>query len=117
MFKQFLAAFTIVATPALADAPVVNNVNVTKSGNFWSFDVTLSHKDTGWEDYANAWRVLDANGKELAVRKLAHPHVNEQPFTRSLSSIPIPADMTEVGIQASDTIGGWSSAVKKIKLR
>ena len=95
----------------------MNNVNITKSGDLWSFDVTLMHKDTGWDDYADAWRVLDMNGKELGVRNLAHPHVNEQPFTRSLSGIPIPADVTEVGIQASDSVGGWSSAVKKIKLR
>ena len=37
----------------------------------WNFDVTLSHKDTGWDDYANAWRVLDGDGKEqLGMRKL-----------------------------------------------
>jgi len=117
MFKHFLAALAILTSPALADAPVVSNVNVAKSGDAWNFDVTLSHKDTGWDDYANAWRILDGNGKELAVRNLAHPHVDEQPFTRSLSGIRIPADVTEVGIQASDTIGGWSSAVKKITLR
>ncbi len=117
MFKRTFIALTIIAAPAIADSPVVNNVNVTKSGDLWSFDVTLSHKDTGWDDYADAWRVVDANGKQIGIRKLAHPHVDEQPFTRSLSGVPIPPDVTEVGIQASDNIGGWSSAVKKIKLR
>lgn len=117
MFKHFVAALAILASPAFADAPVVSNVNVTKSGDAWNFDVTLSHKDTGWDDYADAWRILDGNGTELAIRKLAHPHVDEQPFTRSLSGIQIPTDVTEVGIQTSDTVGGWSSSVKKIKLR
>tara|TARA_R110002074_G_scaffold50540_5_gene128390 strand:- start:4004 stop:4357 length:354 start_codon:yes stop_codon:yes gene_type:complete len=117
MLKRLVAAFAILATPALADAPVVSNVNVSKSGDLWNFDVTLSHNDTGWEDYADAWRILDGNGKELGVRNLAHPHVEEQPFTRSLSGIRIPSDVTEVGIQARDTIGGWSSPIKKITLR
>jgi hypothetical protein len=117
MLKHLVATLAILATPAMADAPVVRNVNVSKAGDAWNFDVTLSHMDTGWDDYADAWRILDGNGKELGVRKLAHPHVDEQPFTRSLSGIRIPTDVTEVGIQARDTIGGWSSPVKKIKLR
>lgn len=117
MFKYIAAASLFLATPVFADAPVVVNVNVSKSGALWNFDVTLSHGDTGWDNYADAWRILDNTGKELGVRKLAHPHVDEQPFTRSLSGIAIPDDVTEVGIQASDSVDGWSSAVKKIKLR
>ena len=117
MFRYLATSLIILAAPAFADAPVVKNVNVSKSGDAWNFDVTLSHKDTGWDDYADAWRILDGDGKELGVRKLAHPHVDEQPFTRSLSGIRIPEGVTEVNIQASDTIGGWSSGVTKIKLR
>ena len=117
MFRYCATTLLFLAAPAFADSPVINNVNVSKSGDVWSFDVTLSHKDTGWDDYADAWRILDGDGKELGVRKLAHPHVDEQPFTRSLSGVRIPADVTEVSIQARETIGGWSSSVKKIKLR
>ena len=115
--KRIFTALFVMATPAFADAPVVENVHMKKLGNTWTFDVTLSHGDTGWEDYADGWRILDASGKELGVRKLAHPHVNEQPFTRSLSGVAIPQNVTEVGIQASDSIGGWSSPVKTIKLK
>lgn len=115
--KPLIFAITLLAGPALADAPVIKNVSMKKSGETWSFNVTLEHGDTGWDDYADGWRVLDSNGKELGVRVLAHPHVNEQPFTRSLSGVRIPADVTEVGIQASDSIGGWSSPVKTIRLR
>ena len=43
------------------------------------------HPDTGWDDYADGWRVLDMDGNELGMRVLHHPHVDEQPFTRSLS--------------------------------
>ncbi|MEM6304715.1 MAG: hypothetical protein AAF744_08350 [Pseudomonadota bacterium] len=115
--KYVFAALLLLTGPAFADAPVIKNVSMKKSGETWSFDVTLMHGDTGWEDYADGWRVLDMNGKELGVRVLAHPHVNEQPFTRSLSGVKIPADVTEVGIQASDSVGGWSSPVKTIRLR
>lgn len=117
MTKHILAALLILSGPAFADAPVVENVHMKKNGGTWTFDVTLTHGDTGWDDYADGWRILDAAGNELGVRKLAHPHVNEQPFTRSLSGVSIPSDVTEVGIQASDNVGGWSSAVKTIKLR
>jgi hypothetical protein len=117
MFKRLLTAAILFTTPALADAPVINNVHVTKLGNLWSFDVTLTHGDTGWDDYADGWRILDTDGKELGLRTLAHPHVNEQPFTRSLSGVSIPNGMTEVGIQARDSVGGWSSEVKTVKLR
>jgi hypothetical protein len=117
MKKYIFAATLFLSAPAFADAPTIENVNMRKSAGTWSFDVTLSHGDTGWDDYADGWRVLDADGKELGVRKLAHPHVNEQPFTRSLSGVRIPEGLKEVGIQASDSIGGWSSAVKTIRLR
>lgn len=117
MKKHIFTAILFLSAPAFADAPKIENVNMRKSGATWSFDVTLSHGDTGWDDYADGWRVLDSDGKELGVRKLAHPHVNEQPFTRSLSGVRIPEGEKEVGIQASDSIGGWSSAVKKIRLR
>ena len=117
MRKHIFAAIVILAGPAFADAPVIKNVTMKKSGDSWTFDVTLLHGDTGWDDYADGWRVLDGDGNELGFRKLAHPHVNEQPFTRSLSGVRIPADVTEVGIQARDSVGGWSSPVKTIKLR
>ena len=116
--KNFIAALVFAAAaPAFADAPVVENVSVKKMDGTWTFDVTLSHADTGWDDYADGWRILDGSGKELGVRKLSHPHVTEQPFTRSLSGVSIPSGVTEVGIQASDSIGGWSSAIKTVKLK
>lgn len=108
--------FALCATPVFADPPVINDVKAKKSGSSWTFDVTLSHGDTGWDDYADGWRILDTNGAVLGLRKLAHPHVNEQPFTRSLSGVAIPEGLSTVGIQASDSRGGWSSGVMQYKL-
>lgn len=117
MFKHAVLAFALTCTPALADAPKVGNVTFTKSGDMWTFNVTVSHTDTGWDDYADAWRITTADGIELGTRKLAHPHVDEQPFTRSLSAVQIPSDVKEVRIQASETVGGWTSNIVTVKLR
>lgn len=101
-------ALTLLATPAFADDPIIEKVAALHSGNGWRFDVTLSHPDTGWDDYADGWRVLDMQGNELGMRVLHHPHVNEQPFTRSLSGVQIPDGTSQVQIQARSNVDGWS---------
>lgn len=117
MLKLSFAALLISTLPALADPPEIRNVVAKQSGGTWRFDVTIAHGDTGWDHYADGWRVVDADGKELGLRNLAHPHVNEQPFTRSLSGVRIPRDLTEVGIQARDNLTGWGQEIKKVSLR
>lgn len=69
-----------------------------------TFSVTLKHKDSGWEHYANKWAVFTENGTLLGSRILHHPHVNEQPFTRSLSGISIPKGLKKVYIKAYDSV-------------
>jgi hypothetical protein len=69
-----------------------------------SLDVTVQHADEGWEHYANRWEVLFPDGEILATRVLAHPHVDEQPFTRSLDEVEIPSDLDEVVIRAHDSV-------------
>lgn len=103
-------ALILLALPALADPPVIEKVESRQTGATWQFDVTLSHGDTGWNDYADGWRVLDMDGRELGMRTLHHPHVDEQPFTRSLRGVHLPEATTEVQIEARDKIGGWSGA-------
>jgi len=116
MVKKSLFALVLLAQPAFADPPLVSEVQAEKANGYWSFSVTIKHADTGWDHYADAWRVVDKDGNELGLRNLAHPHVNEQPFTRSLSGVQIPDGMTEVGIQAHDTLTGWSDQIKTVKL-
>lgn len=70
--------------------------------NQYRFDVTLQHKDAGWDHYANRWEILDSDGNILATRTLYHPHVNEQPFTRSLTAT-IPATHKKVIIRGHDS--------------
>jgi hypothetical protein len=78
------------------------------SPGIWSVEVTLKHADSGWEHYADAWRVVAANGTVLATRTLYHPHVNEQPFTRGLAGVAIPEATQTVFIEAHDKVHGWS---------
>ena len=75
-----------------------------------TFNVTVKHGDTGWEHYADHWRVLGPDGDELGTRILLHPHVSEQPFTRSLSGIQIPKGIDQVMIEAHDKVHEYGGA-------
>ncbi len=81
-----------------------------------SFSVQVQHADSGWEHYADAWEVTTVDGTLLATRVLAHPHVNEQPFTRSLLNVSIPADVDEVMVRAHDSVHGYGGAQVKVRL-
>ncbi|MEM9011993.1 MAG: hypothetical protein AAGE18_12250 [Pseudomonadota bacterium] len=96
---------------ALAGDAQVVDVVATPSGDSWRFDVTVAHADTGWEHYADGWEVLAPDGTRLGYRELLHPHVNEQPFTRSLSGVVIPAEITTVTVRAHDNVDGWGEGV------
>ncbi|MEB8387069.1 hypothetical protein OO012_07515 [Rhodobacteraceae bacterium KMM 6894] len=104
------------ALPASADAPVVTEVSVHKEGMGWRFFVTLQHADTGWDHYVDVWDILDANGTVLATRKLHHPHVQEQPFTRSLGSVILPDGTREVFVRAHCSDGEVSKTLVRVAI-
>lgn len=99
------------AGPAFADMPRVTDVTARQSGGAWTFDVTVAHADEGWDHYADGWEVAADDGVVLGHRTLAHPHVTEQPFTRSLSGVEIPDGVQIVQIRAHDSVHGWGEAV------
>lgn len=113
---RYLILTALLASPVFADPPTIEDVRVSSDGDTWRFDVTIRHPDTGWDDYADGWRVLDMDGTELGMRVLHHPHVDEQPFTRSLGGVSIPEGTTEVQIQARDNVGGWSETTTVVNL-
>ncbi len=80
----------------------------------WRFAVTVEHEDTGWEDYADGWDVVMPDGTVVKpdpdshfTRLLLHPHVGEQPFTRSQSGILIPPDVDVITVRAHDLVDGF----------
>jgi hypothetical protein len=113
--KYCLLIFVMTCSSAHAGEADVVNVEVRKRGaNLYDFSVTVQHQDSGWEHYANRWEVLDEKGRVIGTRTLHHPHVNEQPFTRVLSGLVIPADVKTVTIRSHDSVheyGGNSVTV------
>ncbi len=102
-----MATLLMLSTMATADAPIVQEVTTDERGGSWTVSVTLTHTDTGWDHYADGWEVLAPDGTSLGIRVIAHPHVAEQPFTRSLGSIKIPDGIDHILIRARDNVDGW----------
>ena len=97
------------------EAAVVDAEAVRQNGG-WQISVTLRHADEGWSHYADLWQVLAPDGTVLGERVLAHPHVNEQPFTRSLQGVAIPDGLDRVLIRARDSYHGFSEQLYELKL-
>lgn len=111
-----LIVLALAATPALAGPADVLKAEARSAGGGWSFDVTVAHADTGWEHYADAWRVVGPDGTVYGTRTLLHPHVGEQPFTRSLSGVAIPVEVAAVRVEAHDLVHGWGGAAVEVTL-
>ena len=109
----------LLALPLIVVAGEVEIVAVKmqpEGGGSYRFDVTLRHRDTGWEHYADGWQLLDPNGKLIAERILYHPHVNEQPFTRSLSGVALPASIDHLFVRAHDNVHGYAQRQWRVEL-
>lgn len=106
------AVFSAVAgEPSVLDATARANINGT-----YAVSATIFHKDEGWKHYADKFDVLDENGQILATRILYHPHVDEQPFTRSISNVAVPVGTTSVVIRAHDLVHGYGKRTFTLQL-
>ncbi len=83
----------------------VIDVEISGDGPY-TFAVTVASPDTGWDKYADEWRIESETGEVLGVRELTHPHVDEQPFTRSLGGMDIDPG-TSVVVAARDSVEGY----------
>ncbi len=101
--------------PAFAGEADVVSVDVSGSGTDFRFSVAVKHADTGWDHYANKWEVVGEDGTVYGTRVLAHPHVNEQPFTRS-GSAKIPKGIKTVIVRAGDSVHGLGGKEIKVTL-
>ena len=102
-----LIAAIPVLTASAGPADVLSADIQRDADGTYTISVEVEHDDDGWDHYADAWDVLGPDGDILATRKLAHPHVNEQPFIRSKSGIAIPENIAEVTIRAHDLEHGY----------
>lgn len=95
----------LIATAAFAGEAVVLAASASQDiRGTWTVSATILHDDTGWEHYADRFDVLAPDGTVLGSRTLFHPHVEEQPFTRSLSSLSIPDDVDVIIVRAHDNV-------------
>ncbi|MDA0367940.1 MAG: hypothetical protein O3C65_10820 [Proteobacteria bacterium] len=119
ILRKLLVALILVgaATPAVSGSADIVSVDVRRTGpGLYRFDVTLRHPDTGWAHYADKWEVLAPDGRVLATRTLLHPHVEEQPFTRSLGGVNIPPTVGRVTIRGHDNVDGYGKVTKTVEI-
>ena len=118
MLRCFLFCLSIFGFSAPASAGEADVIAVeveALGGNKFRFDVTVEHEDDGWDHYANGWQVLTLDGEVLGTRELAHPHVEEMPFTRS-KVISVPAGITTVTVRARDLVHGFGGQEMTVTL-
>jgi len=108
IYRLALIVVIFAATTVYAGEADVVGVKVKEKGeNLFYFSVSVHHNDEGWDHYADKWDVVAPDGTVLGTRILHHPHVNEQPFTRSLSGVKIPDTIETVTIRAHDSVHGY----------
>ena len=104
VFVVFVLSFVC----AYADKADVWSVELEETApGVYTIIAEVEHADDGWDHYADAWQVLTPDGKVIATRELAHPHMNEQPFIRSLSGVEIPDGVAEITVRARDLVHGF----------
>ncbi len=99
----FAAALLLASSPSWPGEADVIDVKVECRSDC-TFQVTVRHADSGWDHYADQWEILTPDRKLIAKRVLYHPHVHEQPFTRSLSGVRIPPGVKRVIVRARDKV-------------
>lgn len=111
-------AFGALATgAAFAGEADVVDVKVRRAApGVYDFDVTVKSADKGWNYYADAFEVLSPEGAILGRRVLLHPHETEQPFTRDLYGVRIPAGIERVTVRARHKPKGYDGKTLSIKL-
>jgi len=117
MMRNLLLAVLFVAQPAFAGEADVVDVKVRRNASgAYDFDVTVKSVDKGWDYYADAFEVLGPDGRVLGRRILYHPHETEQPFTRDLYGVRIPAGVTHVTVRARHKPKGYDGKVQRVAL-
>lgn len=122
-----LAIIATTTSAVLADAPVpdrlaidpgecishidyaqVVDAEIRRSGSSWTVSATVRHADSGEDHYADLFVAVDPRTmRVLGERVLWHPHVHEQPFTRTMTGLDIPDGVDQVLIVARCNVHGF----------
>ncbi len=106
-----------VAARAEQQFPDVLAVKVQpRGGDRFDFDVTVSSPYDTPRRYADAFRVSGRDGRVWGERKLLHDHADEQPFTRDLYGVVVPAGVRLVVVQARDQKYGYGGKSVEVTL-
>ena len=113
--KPLLAIVLLImaGTVSAGEADVVDGKITALGDGRFRIDATVLHEDAGWDHYADRWDVLAVDGRILGTRELAHPHENEQPFTRSLTLI-LPEGISVVMLRANDFVHGLGGKILEL---
>lgn len=87
-----------------------------RPANTFEFDVTVSSPYDTPRRYAYGIRATAKDGAVLGQRKLFHDHASEQPFTRTLRVVLIPAAVRVVLNQARDSKYGYGGKTVEVTL-
>ena len=102
--------------PVVAGEADIIDASAQRVGDQWRISATIRHADTGWDHYANGFEIVGPDGTVLGTRVLYHPHVEEQPFTRS-HTMAIPDGVAEVIVRALDSVHGGGGAEMTVPLQ
>ncbi|OGA09225.1 MAG: hypothetical protein A3D95_08815 [Betaproteobacteria bacterium RIFCSPHIGHO2_12_FULL_69_13] len=115
--RWFLFGIALACSGAWAGEADVIDVKARRSApGTYDFDITVKSVDKGWEYYADAFEVLAPDGKLLGRRILLHPHETEQPFTRDLYGVKIPAGIERVIVRARHKPKGYDGKTLSVTL-
>ena len=117
-------ADTAAAPPAETDGSAVEQMLpdviggeiMAEDDGTWTVRATISSPYDTPQRYADAWRVLDPDGNVLGVRELAHDHASEQPFTRALAGVDVPAGVATLTLEGRDRANGWGGGTFDLDL-
>lgn len=108
-------ARVIAAEPQKFPDVVAAKVRASGADTF-DFDVTVSSPYDTPQRYADAFRVVGADGTVFGERLLLHDHAGEQPFTRDLYGVKIPRGVRSVVVEARDGEHGYGGKTVRVVL-
>jgi len=101
-----LGLLLMVNTVSAGQVEIIS-VKLTKQAPMWRVAITLRHADSGWDHYADGWRIVQSETNKVLGTKTLLPHAKEQPFSSAMK-VNIPDNVKHIYVEARDNIHGWS---------